>query len=510
MIAAIILSTILSLTPVWESKSIHFSWGSKGDGYVYEFETYKDWELTNLYFKLPPTSNTYIDVVYHDSGKYYQRIKYDHPNTPEKYNYWYLGQFYLNLEYGILSEDTPAILPKPLQEQEDEVSFNNDLGEEQKDANSETTIVESIKETLEEVKFQLPPIPDLRQEVKGIFKKDSETEIKKDNSQETCKISILKNGETKIKEWNCDIDITISNIEYIDWNKYYSLKVKGVYPKSIKARVEVYKCKKFSITDIDTWGKCIEILTDTYTGDLNLIYFSRVYADEKQGSTSNFNFSDYTFEITNNFAEDISGKSVKAYFYIYSQIKSKEWIDLTYTIKKNIAVPKAVKAPNTKPFSFPLSKLIGVTQWHGCTQYQCPHKGIDFGAKLNDVTVVGDGVVADIGFDKYGGECNQGGKYIIIKHTNGLYSAYIHLDSFLVKKGASVTKGQKIAISGNSGMKNCQPLGYHLHFETRDSFSSSTHRNPVKYIDIDWNLIPTLGYKQFPGRLTGDNPHPNF
>jgi hypothetical protein len=28
--------------------------GDKGEGYVYEFETYKDWELTNLYFKLPP------------------------------------------------------------------------------------------------------------------------------------------------------------------------------------------------------------------------------------------------------------------------------------------------------------------------------------------------------------------------------------------------------------------------------------------------------------------------
>jgi len=41
-----------------------------------------------------------------------------------------------------------------------------------------------------------------------------------------------------------------------------------------------------------------------------------------------------------------------------------------------------------------------------------------------------------------------------------------------VKKGDSVKKGQIIGISGNSGMKNCQPLGYHLHFETRKGFSS--------------------------------------
>ena len=495
MITAILLSTILSLTPIWESKSVHFSWESKGQGYVYEFETYKDIKLKDLYFKLPPTTKTYVDPIFYDTGKYYQRIKYYQPDTPEIYYYWYLGQFYLNLEYGILSEDIPGNIPGLIQEDQD----SNDNQDE-----------EPQEENFEQIKFQLPAIPDLREKIKEVFEEDSKTEIKTDNSKEICKISILKKEDTKIKEWNCDIDIKISDIKYYDWNKYYSLEVKGVYPKSIKAKVSVYKCKEFSITDINTWGKCKEVLADTYTGDLNLIYFSKIYADGKQGTTLNFNFSDSTFEITNSFAEDISEKSVKIYFNVYSQFKSKEWIDLAYTVQKNITVPKAVKTLNTKPFSFPLSKLTGVTQWHGCTQYQCPHKGIDFGAKLNNVISVADGTVADIGFDKYGGECNQGGRYIIIRNTNGMYSAYIHLDSFLVKKGDSVKKGQSIGISGNSGMKNCQPLGYHLHFETRKGFSSSTHRDPVKYINIDWNLIPTLGYRQFPGRLTGDNPHSNF
>ena len=157
-----------------------------------------------------------------------------------------------------------------------------------------------------------------------------------------------------------------------------------------------------------------------------------------------------------------------------------------------------------------MDRDIGVTQWYGCTQYQCPHKGIDFGSRLNKVLSIGDGTVVKIGYDKYGGECNQGGNFVILKHTNGMYSTYFHLDSYSVSIGNTVKKGDMIGISGNSGKWNCQNLGYHLHFETRKSLPSSSHINPAGYIDVDWNMIPTIGKDIYPGRLTGENPHPNF
>jgi murein DD-endopeptidase MepM/ murein hydrolase activator NlpD len=112
--------------------------------------------------------------------------------------------------------------------------------------------------------------------------------------------------------------------------------------------------------------------------------------------------------------------------------------------------------------------------------------------------------------NKYGGECNQGGNFVIIKHTNGMYSLYFHLKKYLVKVGDNVKRGEQIGISGNSGKANCQPLGYHLHFELRKGLASSTHVNPVEYIDIDWNQISTLGISKYKGRLSGENPHPNF
>lgn len=51
------------------------------------------------------------------------------------------------------------------------------------------------------------------------------------------------------------------------------------------------------------------------------------------------------------------------------------------------------------------------------------------------------------------------GNYVVIKHDNDLYTAYLHLDSFSVKVGDSVRKGQKIGKMGQSGYA----FGTHLH-----------------------------------------------
>ena len=91
-----------------------------------------------------------------------------------------------------------------------------------------------------------------------------------------------------------------------------------------------------------------------------------------------------------------------------------------------------------------------------------------------------------------------------------MYTAYFHLDSYLVKLGQTITKGSQIAISGNSGSWDCQSLKYHLHFEIRLDRSQSTHVNPVDYIDADWSKVLTLNHNSILGRLSGENPHPTY
>lgn len=85
------------------------------------------------------------------------------------------------------------------------------------------------------------------------------------------------------------------------------------------------------------------------------------------------------------------------------------------------------------------------------------HKGIDIGVGTNSkVLAAADGAV------KFVGSNSARGKYVVVYHQSlGLTSVYQHLSSYSVKAGQSVSKGQEIARSGNTGNSS----GPHLHFE---------------------------------------------
>ncbi len=487
MISVIPILALLTVTPVWTSKEIYTIWTNRGEGYMYVLEVFTDKNYTQLYTSTQPSQLRDTYTTYYESNLYFERVKYYHKDTPQDFHYEILGQFYLNLEYGVYSEDIPGFLQDSSKNiSEEEEPFEQSISQEKND------IVTKPNDFREDIS-----IANIDQTVLGVSTQQNIT----------CNISLLN---TSVYSWECPLDIKVLEVKYQDWEDYKYLEISGTYPSTVNTNIKVYECKQFNIFDPKTWFRCERILTDTYTGNIKLIYSGNIYLDGISQSSSNFGFMDTSFYLGKRFKEDISKKKVQISLNIYSQVKSKKWIDIQYTIKKDITLPTLQKMVFKKPFSFPIDRIIGVTQWHGCTQYQCPHNGIDFGARLNRVVSIGDGTVTKVGYDKYGGECNQGGNYVIVKHTNGMYSTYFHLDSYSVSVGSRVNKGSLIGISGNTGKKNCQPLGYHLHFETRSGLSSSTHVNPVDYVNVDWNQVPTIGYKQYPGRLTGDNPHPNF
>ena len=69
------------------------------------------------------------------------------------------------------------------------------------------------------------------------------------------------------------------------------------------------------------------------------------------------------------------------------------------------------------------------------------------------------------------------GNYIIVDHGNGYSTLYAHCSKLLVKKGQTVSQGQRIANVGTTGSST----GNHLHFEVR---INGARTNPMPYIGL--------------------------
>lgn len=88
------------------------------------------------------------------------------------------------------------------------------------------------------------------------------------------------------------------------------------------------------------------------------------------------------------------------------------------------------------------------------------HSGVDFRASVGTpVYAVASGTVEGTGDTDDTCYKASFGKWVFIRHNNGLASAYGHLSLIKVSEGQSVSKGQLIGYSGNTG----RSTGPHLH-----------------------------------------------
>ena len=89
------------------------------------------------------------------------------------------------------------------------------------------------------------------------------------------------------------------------------------------------------------------------------------------------------------------------------------------------------------------------------------HQGIDVKVYIGDtIRAAFSGKVRVV---KNQGRRTGYGKYIIIRHENGLETVYGHLSKQLVNEEQYVEAGEVIGLGGNTG----RSTGSHLHFETR-------------------------------------------
>ena len=87
------------------------------------------------------------------------------------------------------------------------------------------------------------------------------------------------------------------------------------------------------------------------------------------------------------------------------------------------------------------------------------HKGLDIKGYIGDtIRAAFSGKVRIV---KY--EAKGYGKYVVIRHYNGLETYYGHMSKQLVRENEEVKAGDPIGLGGNTG----RSTGSHLHFETR-------------------------------------------
>jgi murein DD-endopeptidase MepM/ murein hydrolase activator NlpD len=87
------------------------------------------------------------------------------------------------------------------------------------------------------------------------------------------------------------------------------------------------------------------------------------------------------------------------------------------------------------------------------------HNGLDLKVNIGDTIVAAfDGKVRVVKYERRGY-----GKYVVIRHDNGLETVYGHLSKQLVENDQLVKAGEPIGLGGNTG----RSTGSHLHFETR-------------------------------------------
>ena len=83
------------------------------------------------------------------------------------------------------------------------------------------------------------------------------------------------------------------------------------------------------------------------------------------------------------------------------------------------------------------------------------HSGLDIGAAMGaPIKAAMAGRVSQVGYN------DSFGNYIIISHHSGYRTLYAHLNTILVRPGATVATGERIGLMGSTG----RSTGSHLHF----------------------------------------------
>ena len=195
-----------------------------------------------------------------------------------------------------------------------------------------------------------------------------------------------------------------------------------------------------------------------------LAAYKKDLSGKKQVLDQNRQEKDYLLKATQN-KESEYQKLLEEKRASYEQF-TRELQDLEAQLKYTLD-PDSIPTSGQGVLAWPLSALR-ITQYFGNTAFAKSgayagqgHNGIDFAASQGTpVKASLSGVVSGVGNTDIVPGCYSYGKWILLRHNNGLSTLYAHLSVINVSAGEPVSTGETIGYSGNTGYST----GPHLHY----------------------------------------------
>lgn len=126
--------------------------------------------------------------------------------------------------------------------------------------------------------------------------------------------------------------------------------------------------------------------------------------------------------------------------------------------------------PSIMPTQGWLSSAFTSMRSHPILHVARPHEGIDVTAPMGSpIEAPAAGVIRDAGWE------SGYGNTIVIDHGFGTVTKFAHASKILVREGQRVSRGQRIALVGNTGLAT----GPHLHYEVHVNGRAV---DPLRYV----------------------------
>lgn len=195
-----------------------------------------------------------------------------------------------------------------------------------------------------------------------------------------------------------------------------------------------------------------------------------------------------------------------AYQQLLSERKKKkgeletEMLDVEAKLQ-TIVDPSKIPKYGKGILKYPLDTVI-ITQYFGNTPFSSKnpqvyngsgHNGLDFGVKVGTpILSAAAGTIVGTGDTDAACMGVSYGKWVLVKHNNGLSTLYAHLSVIQAKAGDVVTSRQQVGLSGNTGYST----GPHLHFTVyaSDAVEITNYVSKVCGTNMRMPIAPRAGY----------------